>query len=65
MLYSQSATVLSVMLVNVLLLRVGAAGASCVALVTVGVEFEVTSPVQLAAVTVTVIVLPMSASTKL
>jgi hypothetical protein len=61
MLYSQPETVFSVMLVEVWLAIVGAAGAVCVALVTVAVAAEVTLPVQFAAVTVTVMVLPMSA----
>jgi len=48
------------MLVAVLLAIVGAAGAACDALITVAVAAEVTPPLQLAAVTVTVMVLPMS-----
>ena len=53
-------------LVAVLLANVGAlVGAVCVALVTVVVADEVTLPLQLAAVTVTVMVVPMSACTKL
>ena len=64
LLYSQPVIVLSVILVVVLEDKVGASGAVCVAFVTVAVEFEVTDPSQLAAVTVTVIVLPMSACTK-
>ena len=60
-LYWQSAMVLRVMLVAVFDNNVGAAGAVCVAFVTVAVGAEVTSPVQLAAVTVTVMVAPMSA----
>jgi hypothetical protein len=53
--------VLRVMLVAVWLLRVGAEGAVCIALVTTSVTSDVISPLQLAAVTVTVIVAPMSA----
>ena len=52
------------MLVVVLSAKVGAAGAVCVAFVTVAVAAEVTSPVQFAAVTVTVMVLPISTCTK-
>ena len=44
--------------------KVGAGGAVCVAFVTVGVAAEVTLPVQVEEVTVTVIVLPMSVVTK-
>jgi len=53
-LYSQPETVFSVMLVTVCDNLVGAAGAVWVAFVTVAVGGELTSPVQLAAVTVTV-----------
>jgi len=60
LLYSQPIMVLSVMLFAVLLASVGAAGAVCVALITVAVAAEVILPIQFAAVTVTVIVLPMS-----
>ena len=52
------------MLVAVLLAIVGAVGAVCVALVTVAVGADVTEPVQLAAETVTVIVLPMSSTVR-
>ena len=64
LLYSQPAMALSVMLVDVLLAIVGAAGAVCAALATAVVGVEVTLPVQLAAVTVTVIVFPISACAK-
>ena len=63
LLYSQPAMVVSVMLVGVLLDEVGAGGAAWVAFVTVAVAAEVTLPSQLAAVTVTVMVAPMSAAT--
>lgn len=46
----------SVIDVDVLLARVGAAGAACVALATVDVLDDVTVPVQLAAVTCTLMV---------
>ena len=61
--YSQPLTVVSVMVVDVLSANVGAAGAVCCALVTVAEPAEVTLPVQLAAVTVTVMVAPMSSAT--
>ena len=55
-----------VILVAVLLAKVGAlVGAVCVALVTVVVADDVTLPLQFAAVTVTVMVVPMSVCTKL
>ena len=63
-LYSHPVMVLSVMLVVVRLFIVGAAGVAGVALVTVGVGAEVMLPVQFDADTVTVIVLPISACTK-
>jgi hypothetical protein len=63
-LYSHPETVVSVILLGVLLAMVGAAGAVCVALVTATVAGEVTLPLQLAAETTTVMVLPMSAATK-
>ena len=52
------------MLVVVATCNVGAAGAACEALVTVAVGKELTLPLQLAAVTVTVMVLLISACTK-
>ena len=61
--YSQPDTELRVIVVAVLSARVGGGGVVCVAFVTVAVGFDVTSPVQLAAVTVTVVVLPMSSCT--
>ena len=64
MLYSQPETVFSVMLVAVLDNNVGVAGVVWVAFVTVAELAEATSPVQLAAVTITVIVLLISAATK-
>ena len=62
--YSQPVMVLRIIFVAVLDDSVGASGAVCGALVTVVVAAEVTLPVQLAAVTVTVIVAPMSSCTK-
>ena len=62
--YSQPVMVLRVMFVAVLDNKVGAAGAVGVALLTVAVGSEATLPVQLAAVTVTVMVAAMSAWTK-
>ena len=59
-LYSHPVTVLSVMLFVVTDNNVGAAGAVCAALVTAAVAGEVTLPLQLAADTSTVMVLPMS-----
>ena len=54
------------MFVVVLLAKVGASvGAVCVALVTVAVADDVTLPLQFAAVTVTVMVAPISACVKL
>ena len=50
------------MLVAVLLAIVGAVGAVCVALATAAVAADVMLPVQFAAETVTVIVLPMSSA---
>ena len=64
MLYSQPDTMLRVILVAVLLFSVGLSGAVCVALETTAVVLEDTLPVQLAAVTVTLIVWLMSASAK-
>ena len=65
MLYSQPLTVFSAMLCAVLDANVGAGGTVVFgALVTVAVFAEVTSPVQLAAVTVTVRVFPISACTR-
>ena len=52
--YSQPAILFKVIVVAVLLAIVGAAGAVCVAFVITAVAAEVISPVQLAAVTVTV-----------
>lgn len=61
LLYSHPEMAVSVMLVAVLPDEVGAEGAVCVALVTDAVFPEVTLPVQLAAVTTTLITLPISA----
>ena len=58
--YSQSAIALRVMLVAVFDANDGAAGAVCDAFVTVAVGAELALPSQFAALTVTVIVLPMS-----
>jgi len=60
LLYSQPVITSSVMLVAVRLAIVGAAGAACDALITVAVGADDTPPLQFAAVTVTVMVLPMS-----
>ena len=64
LLYSAPAMVLSVMLVAVLLNRVGALGAFCVSFSTGPTGADITLPPQFAAVTVTVIILSMSANTK-
>jgi hypothetical protein len=60
LLYSQPVTGFNVIVVAVEDAFVGAAGAVCVAFVTVAVAAEVTLPSQLDADTVTVIVLPIS-----
>ena len=62
--YSHPVMVLSVMLVDVLLDSVGAEGAVCVALVTDAVFPEVMLPVQLAAVTTTLIAFPISSDAR-
>ena len=63
--YSHPVIVVSVILVDVLPDFVGAEGAVCVfALVTVAVALEETLPLQFAALTVTVMVLPISSCTK-
>ena len=62
--YSHPVMVLRVMLVDVREFIAGAAGANGVALITVEVAPEVMLPLQLAAVTITVMVLPISAATK-
>ena len=63
--YWQPVMVTNVMLLVVLEASIGAAGAACVALATADVAADVIPPVQLAAVTVTVMVWPMSAATNL
>ena len=62
--YSQPVTVTSVMFVAVLDNNSGIAGASCIALAIIAVGLELMLPSQLAAVTVTVIVLPISSCSK-
>ena len=62
--YSQPEILFNVTLVEVLLAKVGAAGAVCVALATTAVAAEVTVPLQFAADTITVITLSISAATK-